>query len=67
MPFAAWLGQILAPIIAPIVKAAVKEAWIEITETRAVVGRPDADLQRLWSGGADPAGHGNAAGKAGKG
>jgi hypothetical protein len=67
MPFATWLGQILAPIITPIIKDAVREAFNELVETRAVVSKPNDDLQRMWESPAGAARNGDDAGKGSQG
>jgi hypothetical protein len=58
--FAAWLGTFLSPILTPIIKGALREVIDELAENRAVVGKPNADLQRLWESNSNSAGNGDA-------
>ena len=50
MTLAAWLGQLIGEAIKPILKEVIREAFAE----RAVVAKPNDELQKLAAESADP-------------
>ena len=52
-PLAVWLGTFIGAVLkqcAPVLVAILSEAITRAGEKRAVVGKPNADLERLWLG-----------------